>query len=425
MNLDPNEKNPKAELITHLLQNGKDQSWDELAKRFDLKTGECARHAWREYRRTSGTASAYTNTADTVNQLDEISDQIKRFEHNIKTGAAEMTVDVSQEIKSLDELVQKTKIDLNLWQITKWIQNFWNNRYQVKVWLEPKTKEGPVQFQSDFTEFLKTYEPKASVRGSMLAKRNAPSACLVINKQDSHHNKFDILGNNSIEDRFEAIEAAIYQSAKKASISYTLEKIIYVIGSDEFNSEYTNATTKGTPQTNTSTFYESFEAICNHEISVIKTLLSAGIEVEVIYVAGNHDEFVGWHMIKWLQAYFRSEAAVKFDISPFYRKYIAYGSSLMMFNHGDAIKPEKLAGIFPAEAEALWSGRPNKIIFTGDKHHTVTKDINGIMFYQLPSLSNARSTWDDKNGHVCSKAELTTFVIDKNTGISDIYKNAL
>ena len=242
-------------------------------------------------------------------------------------------------------------------------------------------------------------------------------ASLVINKQDSHLNKFDIDGNNDIEDRFARMMFKTETIITQAQLSNNLDHIIYIIGSDEFNSEHTNNTTKGTPQTNTHTYHTSFEYICGHEILMITMLLQYGHEVKVVYVAGNHDEFVGWHMVNWLQTYFRNTERVTFDCSPKYRKYISYGRSALMFNHGDAIKPAKLAALFPIEYRAAWS--------LHDKHHEVSHDFNGIKFYQIPAFSNAKSLWDDKNGHTMSKAEVTGFLIDEDEGITNIFKQYL
>lgn len=154
-------------------------------------------------------------------------------------------------------------------------------------------------------------------------------------------------------------------------------------------------------------------------------LLQYAKNVSVVYVSGNHDEFVGWHMVNWLQTYFRKEERADFNISPKYRKYVGYGNSALMFNHGDAIKPAKLAGIFPMEFKENWSNYNNFYIFTGDKHHEVSHDFNGIKFYQIPAFSNSKSLWDDKNGHVMSKGEVTAFLIDENDGMTNIFKQYL
>jgi hypothetical protein len=158
---------------------------------------------------------------------------------------------------------------------------------------------------------------------------------------------------------------------------------------------------------------------------MISMLLRYAKNVDVVYVAGNHDEYVGWHMINWLQAFFRKTDRLTFDCSPKYRKYVSYGMSAMMFNHGDAIKPAKLASIFPIEYRLEWSNHDKYYIFTGDKHHELSQDFNGIKFYQIPAFSNAKSSWDEKNGYTCAKAEVTGFLIDYSDGMTNIFKQYL
>ena len=147
--------------------------------------------------------------------------------------------------------------------------------------------------------------------------------------------------------------------------------------------------------------------------------------IEVIYVPGNHDEYVGWHIINWLKVYFRDKDNITFDQGTKNTKCTKYGKSGIMFNHGDAIKPEKLAGMFPILFKDEWSSCNDYYIFTGDKHHEKSQDINGIKFYQLPALSSAKSLWDDKNGYICTKAEITGFMIDEQIGLTNIFKQAI
>lgn len=77
------------------------------------------------------------------------------------------------------------------------------------------------------------------------------------------------------------------------------------------------------------------------------------------------------------------------------------------------------------EFKEEWSNCDYYYSFVGDKHHEMSKDIHGIKFYQIPQLSNAKSYWDDKQGHTSSKAEMTAFVITSTQGLTDIYKEIL
>ena len=365
--------------------------------------------------------------AETGNYIGELEETVLRFLEDVEKGTGEVVFNSKEEIRTLDELIDKCRIDTEKWEITKYVQNYWGNasqpHWQVKAWLARKGEEQI--FQDVFVDFLSTYKPISQEIMSPKFSPEKPNGCLVINKQDSHLNKYDIDGNNNVADRLANIMYKVELIANQAQLSNNLEQITYIIGSDEFNSEFTGTTTKGTPQTNTHAYQTSFEYICGHEVLMITMLLQYAENINVIYVAGNHDEYVGWHMVNWLQTYFRNTERLTFDVSPKYRKYVSYGNSALMFNHGDAIKPAKLAGVFPIEFREGWSFHKNFYIFTGDKHHEVSHDFNGIKFYQIPAFSNAKSLWDDKNGHVMSKAEVTGFLIDQTDGITNIFKQYL
>jgi hypothetical protein len=372
-------------------------------------------------------AETAENDAEIGNYIGELEDQIVRFFEDVQKGTGEVVFNSKEEIKSLDELIEKCKIDTDKWEITKYVQNYWGNaetpHYQVKAWLGKK-KEDQL-FQDNFISFLGNYQPSSPDIMAPTYEPGKREGCLIINKQDSHLNKLDINGNNDIDERFGDFIQKVEIILIQAGLSNNLSETKYIIGSDEFNSEFTNSTTKGTPQQNILSYHEAFEAICDHEISVINLLLHHSETVEVVFVAGNHDEYVGWHLASWLQTYYRNQHRVIFDISPKYRKYLSYGKSAMMFNHGDAIKPAKLANLFPMEYKEEWSRHDNFYIFTGDKHHELSLDFNGIKFYQLPAFSSAKSSWDDKNGYTVSKSEVTGFLIDVRDGMTNIFKQYL
>lgn len=356
-------------------------------------------------------------------------DYAYKFTENVEKQEAEVSVNVPDEIKSLEDLIEKCKIDTSKWEVQKYIQNYWGNsetpHWQVKAWLIAKTKTA--KFHEYFKSFLKTYQSPIGkiVRVDPELSGQLPDSCLIINKQDAHFNKYDIGGRNDIVERFTTVEEKIAKVVSKASRSADLEKIVYIVGSDQFNSEWTGCTTRGTPQQNLTNFYDSFELICDHETRVINFLLENTDNLHILYVSGNHDEYVGWHMIKWLQAYYRNQDNLTIDTSHFYRKYVQYGSTALMFNHGDAMKPQALAQLFPIEFREGWSDCENFYIFTGDKHREMNADFNGIKFYGIPALSTSKGTWDHKQGYTGSRAELTAFVINYTDGMDAIYKELI
>lgn len=365
--------------------------------------------------------------AEVSNYIQALEDTIIKFEEDLIKGTGEIVLNSPEEIRSLDELIVKCKIDTAIWDVSKYVQNYWGNgqtpHWQVKAWLNKKADKQ--LFQDSFIEFLDSYSPVSQAIMSPKMHVGKSNGALVINKQDAHYNKFDVNGNNDLQGRFATMAYRVETILSQASLSNNLEKVIYIIGSDEFNSEFTGMTTKGTPQQNIDTYQNSFEDICNHEVLMVTLLLNYSQNVDVVYVAGNHDEYAGWHLINWLKTYFRNTDRLTFDCSPKYRKYISYGVSAMMFNHGDAIKPAKLAAIFPMEYKEGWSDHEVYYIFTGDKHHEVSLDFNGIKFYQIPAFSNAKSGWDEKNGYTCARGEVTAFLIDYLDGMTNIFKQYL
>lgn len=402
-------------------------NWKKSKKFYAEKLGIGEEEVGSLLRELKESKEAIRNEAETSDYIGLLEDAVVKYEEDITRGVGEVIFNSAEEIKSLDELIIKSKIDTEKWEITRYVQNYWGNsktpHWQVKAWMAKKSTEQA--FQDSFIEFLKEYQPASSEILKPVNVFDKSSGCLVINKQDSHLNKFDIDGDNDISKRFSNILQKVEVIIDQASLSNSIDTVFYIIGSDEFNSEFTGTTTKGTPQQNILTYHDSFKRICEHEIEMIRMLLKKALDVQVIYVAGNHDEFVGWHMITWLDAYFKSNLRVTFDCSPKYRKYVSYGETAMMFNHGDAMKPAKLASVFPIEFREEWSNHENFYIFTGDKHHEISIDFGGIKFYQIPAFSNAKSSWDEKNGYTSSRAEVTGFLIDFEQGMTNIFKQYL
>lgn len=364
----------------------------------------------------------------TVEEVKELKEELKEdkesqessIAHNIEKGT--MEVSVFYDAPPTKEIIEKDFNAKGEWKLNSYWSKTTSKGWSVSAYFTSKSNQE--LFSSMFTEFLGTYKPKVADT-KRIASNSKENGVLIFPKQDSHLNKLDVDGDNDIQKRFKEIEESQNIILQQANIAANLEKIVYIIGSDELNSEFNNMTTKGTPQQNVSSFYNDFQNICNHEVSSITSLLAYSDNVEVIYLPGNHDHFAGWHLVTWLQAYFRDEKRIKFDITPDFTKYIQYSNTAMAFNHGDVIKPERLASIFPMEFKEAWSTCDHYYIFGGDKHTELSKDFEGIKFYRVPCLSNSKSTWDKQRGYGITKAEMNAFLIKENKGLVNIYKDIL
>lgn len=321
-----------------------------------------------------------------------------------------------------EDVIKEHRIDTNRWKLSQiWIKQT-TKGYLTSAAFAPK-KVTDVTL-TDFKEILKSVKPLPKVF-KIHKEEKLPKVNIILPKQDAHLNKFDIGGDNDIDKRFQIVEGAIERIIRKAQYGNYIDRVTYIVGSDQFNSEWTNTTTKGTPQQNILTYQEAFKRIGEHESGIINFLLENANKVDVLFIPGNHDEYVGWHLVNWLQALFSNTQRLKFDTSPLNRKYEKYGNSALMFNHGDALQAKDLAYKFPIEFKHSWSSCDNYFVFTGDKHKELSQDLHGIKFYQVPALSAAKSNWDDKMGHTCNKPEMMAFLISENNGMTDIYREIL
>lgn len=338
---------------------------------------------------------------------------------NRETGVANAQFTHTKEALSDEEIYEECKLSPDRWKLTQIWQKRLANRFQYSANFKSLQPDDVEFFQNKFFNYIKTFK---SPYKSMKAPKNTgkEEVAILIPKQDFHFDKKDTK-YNSITVRENQDIKATWRFINKASAFYHVKKVFYVLGSDYFNSEFTKATTKGTPQENIGDYHEMFEEACDHEVGMIIEMLEKASEIEVVFIPGNHDYYKCWHLIHFLQAYFRTESRVKFNVDPSLRKYISFGDTAIMLHHGNEIKPQMLANIFPKEFKHTWTYMNNFYIVTGDKHREMINDFGNIRHYGVKALSSSKSFWDEQNGYV-GHGEATAFVITENDGIQDIYK---
>lgn len=328
-------------------------------------------------------------------------------------------------IPTEQEIIEHFNIDTTKYRINQiYHKTSFGGKYSITVSCIGLKGNQTIDLDNSFIEKLSSIEPLLDLNTKFNELETLPKASLIIPKQDSHWNKKDIDGNNSIEDRFASFTKTLLTQLEKTIKVNQLEEIVYIVGSDEFNSEWTSATTKGTPQQDTLSYSKSFEKISEFNIEIIKLLRFYAPKVKVMLLNGNHDHNVSWHLAHLLKHVFSKNEAIEIDDSLTNTKFYSYKGTLTLLNHGDAIKPKDLAAKFPILAKEMWSQHTNFMVLTGDKHHEVAHDFNGITWYQVPQLSNARSAWDDKCGHGTSKAELLSFVLEEGH-LSNIFRTPI
>jgi len=395
------------QLLQHIENYGKDKTWEELAKQYGFSCGDVARLAVKR-----GIKKA-NNTQQTNPEV---------FEYNLDKGEIKVA-HIWDHAPTPEEVVAHHKIDLNKWRLSNvWIKMVPKGYLTSALFSGRKEEE---KFTTEFIDFLKDYtSPHKPIKPAPI-NHGLSKGALIINQQDAHWNKHDLEGQNDIIDRFEQYKKCLVETIDRAHAICSLQKAYYIIGSDAFNAEFTGLTTKGTPQENLLPYNVSFNLICNKQVEIINTLLTSIHDVQIVYVQGNHDEYVGFHMISWLNAYYREQPNLSIDMTMDCTKYISVYDTALCINHGDVQKPEKLAQNFPVQYKEGFAKANYWAILSGDKHTELSRSIGGIKFYQIPALSTAVSHWDQKNGFDLGRAEMTSFIIEDGKGINTIIKEPI
>jgi hypothetical protein len=397
----------------------KDFRWSTIANQLYKQTkitsdSESLRRKFSKLRQKQSSPIKVLNSTDKYFFLNSKEDK------NQGTKEFSFTAD---NIPTEEEIISHFNIDTTKWIISQiYHKTSFGGKYAITVNQRAKVGNQTINLDEAFIEAINQIKPLPLLPKTIV--NNKEKACLLVPKQDVHWDKRDVDGNNDMEKRFETFTKSLLSQLEKIQLTNSLEKIIYIVGSDEFNSEWTGATTKGTIQSNIVSYQEGFKRISNYTIELIKLLRYYTPKVEVVLLNGNHDHNVSWHLAHLLEQVFSKNDSITIDSDLKNTKILEYSTNLILMNHGDEMKPKDLATKFPIIAKDKWSSFDNYFVITGDKHHEQAYDYNGVRTYQVPQLSTAKSSWDDKKGHLCSKAELVTFLFEQD-GLSNILRKVI
>lgn len=345
---------------------------------------------------------------------------------------------VSDRILSKEDVIKKYKIDLSVWELKSFKisthegyrkdkSTSWKVRngkvleghvedsgkllvvplYSVKVSFEYKQDE--VNLRSVKDELIKEmqkFAPKYKtikynkIKDKFLLEPDLPDLHLgKLSWAEESGEDYDIKITEQLA--LEAVESLIKQSSV-----YSIERIVYPIGSDFFNvNSKLNTTVHGTPQQEDTRWQKTFVKGIDIYVKQIDRL-SQIAPVDVINVPGNHDEERMFYLGEVLSAWFRNNSNVTVDNRAIKRKYYSYGKNLIGFTHGYYEKINELPLIMSLEVPELWANSKWREWQTGDKHHkkelfTALKEFEqkGVMVRILRSLT-ANDAWHFDKGYV-------------------------
>lgn len=413
----------------------------------EIKTFELFLDLYKEYREEKIDVEEPVNT--TENSLNDglLSDDTVIENESCEQNETDNTLEVdfrgNKLIKTLDELLEASKVDLTVWKVDRHVANKWDvsmkmkdgsievsQNFQVKAWL---SRIRSVEEQIAFDNFLKSVKD-SSPDLSYLKKSKSKQGTkymLEVSIPDLHIGK--LAHEDEVGENYDTkIAIARYNGAVNDLLAHVahyqndIEEIVFPIGNDLLQiDKMEGTTTAGTKVDTDSRWQAMFLKAQGLMISTINKL-AAIAPVKILMVHGNHDNQTIFYLGQLLKAYYKIEddkenGHIKINNGGKQRKYHKYGTNLIGFTHGNEEKHQDLGLIMATDQPALWGETRFRQFHLGHFHSRRTTkyvDVNehqGFQIRILPSLSSS-DKWHDTKGYMSIKSAVA-FLYDKETGL--------
>lgn len=349
----------------------------------------------------------------------------------------DISVNVDHEVKTLEDLLSVCDVDSRLWEVISWQCKKWDlgiknaemrietkQLYSVSAKFRPKKIDKDVQLQKDV--ILKELYEKSPVAKFTDVDKEIYSGdnLLELALFDVHFGKL-AHSEETGEDYDLKIATKRYIDAVNDLIGRvnleSISRIMMPIGNDMINIDNIhNTTTAGTPQNTDSRFHKIVRTVKNLLIQTIERL-TAIAPVDVVIVAGNHDEQTSFMIGEMLDAYFYHNEYVTVNNSAKPRKYYVWGTTSIMLTHGNKEKHAELGMIFAAENPELWAETTQRYIQLGHLHSNKkvrpiqNEEFQGFQIQIIPSISGT-DAWHAGKGYMSLK-QAKGFVYNRKDGL--------
>jgi len=351
-------------------------------------------------------------------------------------------------VKTLDELLKATEVDLNSWKVDSYSINKWDvtgwksgspetiQNWQVKARLIRDNKTfKEKQIGEMFIEMVKNYEPPVYDWQPEIPKKTEEDNLLEISIFDLHIGKlawggetFENYDSKIARQRFlYAIESLLHRAS-----GFEYSRILFPVGSDFFNSDnMNNTTTKGTQQDEDLRWQKTFDIGTRLLVDAINMLKQTGVPVDIIVIPGNHDFERSYYMGKFLSAWFNNDPQVNIDTHASPRKYYRFGNVLLGLTHGSEEKESSLPMIMATDvpSKPMWSEtkfhewhighihrkRNVRYNVVDNKERNLNEDL-GVTIRYLSSLTGTEE-WHHKKGFVGQIKAADAFVWNHDYGL--------
>jgi hypothetical protein len=293
-----------------------------------------------------------------------------------------------------------------------------NEKYRRKEYFMERVKE---IVASDLPEFAKTYT------GPTIIPKKVDNGFIVEpNIFDLHLGKLSWRPETGADydykiarDRFDTVTSDVYNRAKQIAV----ERFIYPFGSDFWHID----NKRGTTNAGTAMDYDSrVQKLFMVGVKMLIRSIDAYAEiapVDVVLVAGNHDEEISYFALQVLAAWYKDSKVVNVWDNLRQRKYIWFGYNLIGYDHG-ANGFKRLPGNMSTEAPEAWGKTRLREWHTGHLHKLSVDEESGVTVRRLPSVT-ASDAWHDREGFVGALCRSQAFCWSRYDGLNAIWETTI
>lgn len=370
---------------------------------------------------------------------DTVIDKEESFTKENSDGTLELDYRGNELIYTVDQLLEKAKIDLSVWKKEKGVVNNWMvtmmdkktgnpvqaQNFQVKVWLSRIRSKEEQQAWDNFLQDISNSSPDLSFLQKP-SNKQGKKYLLEISIPDLHIGKLS-WDEESGENYDTKIAVKRFNECVDKLIAHIvhykdeIEEILLPIGNDMLNIDnMSNKTTAGTDQRVDSRWQQMF--LKAQEVVIANAnKLAAIAPVKIKMVSGNHDYQTVYYLGCVLQAYYRNTSHITVDNSAEQRKYHEYGINMIGFTHGNEEKHQELGLIMATEQPEMWARTKCRQIHLGHFHSRKTtkyldvQEFQGFTIRVIPSLSGT-DDWHNRKGYKSMKSGVA-FLYEKTNGL--------
>jgi hypothetical protein len=190
-----------------------------------------------------------------------------------------------------------------------------------------------------------------------------------------------------------------------------IDRFLFPIGQDLLHIDNTGGTTTAGTHVDYDGRYAKIVEVAFGALVETLDQLILRAPVDVIYVPGNHDKHVSYHIARELDAWYRTTKRVTVDSVFRKRKYYEYGTVLLGLGHADTEKSKwsTLPNLMATEQAQAWARTTHHEWHVGHLHTKQKREmlpveeVDGVIIRVLSSLSGL-DNWHYESGYFSRRA---------------------